>query len=159
MEIKLTQNKFAIVDDADYALVSQHKWYAAKWKKTYVAARKVLRAGGRQETIYMHRVIMGLKRGNKMQVDHINHDELDNRRVNLRSCTHQQNSFNRVKSKNKSSHYKGVSKQKGRYWRVQIKFRKNTIYLGCYKNEQDAARAYNVAALKYFGEFAKLNII
>lgn len=158
MKIKLTQGKFALIDDADYALVGQYKWYGIKWRNTYAATAN-MKANGRWETIYMHRVIMGLKRGDKLQVDHINHDGLDNRRANLRTCTNQQNLFNRIKSEKTSNRYKGVWRTSVGTWAVKIRFCNNDIYLGCFKIEQDAALAYNIAAVKYYGEFANLNII
>ncbi len=159
MEIKLTHEKVALVDTADYVFLSRFKWIAIKMGNTYAAARSGPKAEGGHELIMMHRRIMRLKLGDKLQVDHINHNGLDNRRCNLRVCSNQQNAFNSVKSANRSSHYKGVSKRRNGAWEGRIGFCGKTIYLGWFKTEQDAAKAYNLAAVKYFGEFANLNTI
>jgi hypothetical protein len=94
-----------------------------------------------------------------MDTDHKNRDTLDNRKSNLRICSHQLNHGNRTKQSNNSSGYKGVlwHKQRSKWWaRIQIKGKQ--ISLGCYRDKDDAARAYDYAALKYFGEFARFNL-
>lgn len=91
-------------------------------------------------------------------VDHINGDTLDNRRSNLRLCTVSGNNHNRMKSKNNTSGYKGVSWLKqNQKWRAYIKVNSKDKHLGCYLDKEDAARAYDKAAKEYFGEFARLN--
>jgi hypothetical protein len=93
-------------------------------------------------------------------VDHINRNPLDNRRCNLRYATYQQNTINRKAQKNNKSGYRGVSLYKNRNyckWRARIKVNEKSIYIGYYKNKIDAAKAYNKAAKKYFGDFAVLN--
>jgi hypothetical protein len=102
---------------------------------------------------------MGIKKGDKRVVDHINHNTLDNRKANLRICTNQQNHFNMLKkSLSKTSIYKGVHYVKRvKKFMAYISCPKAT-YLGYYAKEIDAAMAYDTAAKKYFGEFAKLNV-
>lgn len=91
-------------------------------------------------------------------VDHANHNTLDNRRSNLRICTYQENNMNAQKRQNTSSQYKGVRwNQKNRRWYAGIKFNKKDIHLGTFKDEIEAARAYNASALMLFGPFAVLN--
>jgi len=94
-----------------------------------------------------------------MVVDHINHDGMDNRKANLRAATHSQNLCHRRKhSGTKSSKYKGVHWHKfNKRWAARITFKKKTINLGYFRNEIDAAKAYDRAARKYHGEFASLN--
>ena len=93
-------------------------------------------------------------------VDHINNDPNDNRVVNLRWCTQQQNCWNRTKHVNTTSKYKGVTWNKlCNKWIAQIGYNGKVIYIGLFKDEKDAGRAYNVKAKEMFGEFAKLNII
>lgn len=96
-----------------------------------------------------------------LQWDHINGNKLDNRRENLRYATNSQNNANREKQAGLySSQYKGVfwNAQKGK-WQSRLKIDGKQKHLGFFVNEKDAARAYNEAALKYFGEFAVLNEI
>lgn len=106
----------------------------------------------------MHRVILGLKPGDKRQCDHIDGDGLNNQRSNLRVCTIQQNSQSRKKQKGTTSKYKGVSfDRQHRKWQVSIRVNHKHIHLGRFRSESAAARCYNKAALKYFGEFALTN--
>lgn len=108
----------------------------------------------------MHRIINKTPKG--FSTDHINGNRLDNRKVNLRTCTHTENMRNRnVRPKSsKTSIYKGVYKLKNaKKWTASIHINKKEKYLGVYVNEDDAAIAYNKAAEKYFGEFASYNII
>jgi len=156
--IKLTQNKYALVDDADYDSLSKFKWYANKLGHTWYAYRNTPRnINGKHKTICMHRQILGLKRGDGLQADHKNHYGLDNRRSNLRTCNHQQNDFNRRKVKG-SSQFKGVYWHKARMkWIARIKYNNEQRHLGYFDNELEAAKAYDTRALELFGEFAYLN--
>jgi hypothetical protein len=96
----------------------------------------------------------------KIHTDHINHDKLDNRRINLRSCTNQQNHMNKSSNKDSTSKYLGVSWHKNaNKWQSSIRFNGKQIHLGIFNNEQDAAKAYNLKAIELFGEFSNLNII
>ena len=106
----------------------------------------------------MHRVIMDTELN--MIVDHLNGNGLDNRRSNLRNCTHAENMRNRKINKKNRSGFKGVSYYtKDNKWRAMIKFNNLRIHIGFYIDPKDAARAYNEAAVKYHGEFANLNKI
>jgi len=153
-EIQLTQNKVAFVDDADFEYLNQYKWC---FNGRY--AIREIRIGGKKRKILMHRIIVSVPFG--LEIDHINGNGCDNRRDNLRICTHQQNVRNCKKCmKDTSSKYKGVCWHKtNRKWQAYIGVNKKVIYLGYFIEEDEAARTYNVAALKYFGEFAKPNII
>lgn len=147
MEIELTKGKFAIVDDSDWYLLSSSSW---SYSKSGYAVAKV-----NKKIVFMHRIIMGEP---NCSVDHINGNTLDNRRNNLRLASHSQNTKNRKKTKNRSSKFKGVDFQKrSGTWRARIKVEYRSIYLGQFSSEVEAARAYNKAALIYFGEFARLN--
>jgi hypothetical protein len=95
-----------------------------------------------------------------MHTDHINGNGLDNRIINLRICTQSQNLRNRGASINNKTGYKGVSyDKKSNKFKAQIRVNKKNITLLTTNNLIDAARAYNNAAIKYFGEFAQLNVI
>ncbi len=105
----------------------------------------------------MHRVIMQARPGKF--IDHINHNGLDNRIANLRHASRTENNWNARKRKGKySSKYKGVCWFKvKKKWQARIQVNGKGIFLGIFTNEMDAARAYDKAARKYYGEFAYLN--
>lgn len=154
-EIPLTQGKVAIVDESDYSVVSQHKWYADGpfgTYGTYYAVTKVKR----HTKVYLHRLILGAHP--HWNVDHINCDGLDNRRCNLRPCSQSENIQNARKHRDSLSAYKGVSRDwESRRWRAVIKKNGRSFHLGRFVKEEEAARAYDEAALRLFGEFARLN--
>jgi hypothetical protein len=95
-----------------------------------------------------------------MIVDHINGNTLDNRKLNLRICKNEENVRNQKLSKRNKTGYKGVSYNKRlEKFCATIRFKNKTICLGHFENKIDAAIAYNNSAIKYFGEFSKLNEI
>ena len=158
-EIKLTQDKVDIVDDADFERLNKHKWYALKDHNTFYAVRSIYLPCGKMTLISMHREILGLGHGDPQQGDHRNHNGLDNRRDNLRICTNSQNQHNQKPYKNCSSAYKGVFWHKRHNkWQAQITFNDHSIHLGYFNSEIDAAKAYDRAAIEYFGEFAHMNL-
>jgi len=171
-EIKLSKGLLALIDDEDFEYLNQWKWTASKSNKsrTYYAIR-FTKVGESKEkkTIQMHRVIMDTPR--ELEVDHIDHNGLNNQKSNLRNCTHKQNRQNSASSTG-TSKYRGVcnyiKKTKGRgrlkdkiYFSKQIvafiSIDRKTINLGNFKTEEDAARAYDKKAKEAYGEFANLN--
>ena len=156
-EIPLTQGYVAIVDDEDFGELKRYSWYALKRRHGPMARRMMKRDNnGKQRSVYMHRQIMQAPAG--MQVDHRNHDTLDNRRANLRICTAHQNLGNMRKRPGLSSRFKGVYWVESRgKWRASISAEKRTKPLGYFEDEVAAARAYNHEAILQFGEFARLN--
>jgi hypothetical protein len=154
--IPLGENEFAVVDQKDYYRVAKFHWCLAGYgKKVYVT--RSYRIGLEQtKSVRMHREIMQPPEG--VLVDHKNGDTLDNRRSNLRLATHTQNMQNRRKRKNTASKYVGMWRDKERnQWAVRLTFNKKKIWLGRFDSEIEAAKAYDRAAKKYFGEFARLN--
>lgn len=153
--IQLTQNKYTIVDDENYEELSKYRWYlntfgyVRRWRPTIERQAK---PGSRE--IFLHRHLIDVPKG--YVIDHINGDKLDNRRCNLRVCTPHQNRMNRQSQKNNTSGYKGVfwNKQRNK-WSAKINFNHKQIYTGYFDNKEDAAKAYERAARKYFGEFAR----
>ena len=158
-KIPLTRGLFALVDDCDYESISQYKWYALNSQWGFRAARSC-HIDGKKRCVLMGRQILGLVHGDRLQADHANHNTLDDRRCNLRTCTNQQNSYNRKRYKNSSSKYKGVSWY-GAYakWMGYIRSSGKNVFLGYFGKEDDAARAYNSAARRLHGQYAYLNKI
>lgn len=146
-----------LVDDEDFEELSKYKWNFYK-NKNILYVKRHIKINGVSTSLKMHRSIMGLKNNDKLIVDHINHNSLDNRKINLRVCKQSDNCKNKTSHKNSSSKYLGVYFNKNsNKWQSQICTNKKIIYLGIYLIEEDAAKAYNEAALKYHGEFANLN--
>lgn len=153
-EIPLTKGKVAIVDDTDYEQLMQYKWQASCYRGTWYARRGGLAAlGQRGMTFSMHREIM--RPPAELEVDHKDGNGLNNTRGNLRICTPQENRFNQRKHKG-MSRFKGVVFNGGK-WMARINVNRKTIYIGKYNTEEAAARAYDEAARKHFGEFARVN--
>jgi len=152
--ILLSQGSYAIVDDSDFHLVSKLNWHLNKKTNVHLYAKSSKKINGKQ--IHMHRLIMNANKGE--EVDHINHNGLDNRRSNLRIVNSFQNHQNSKKQINSASIYKGISYAKDhKKWRARIWVDGKKIHLGYFKNEIDAAKAYDRAALKYYSEYAYIN--
>jgi hypothetical protein len=159
-EILLHNGAVALVDDEDYESLSKYKWNCNN--RSYASRSVTLeqwRNGDREHLLYsvvmMHRVIMDAPDG--MDVDHKNHDRLDNRKSNLRICTRQQNLQNRQKSLNTKNKYKGVTRLSSHKWKASIYYRKKQKLIGFFETEEMAAKAYDEKAKSCFGEFACLN--
>lgn len=156
--IRLSQNKEAIVDEEDFTQLSVFKWSVLKdWRGRYIAVRGIRIADGKQRLAYMARVIMGLDYGDPREVDHINHNTLDNRRMNLRIVTSRQNKQNQPSRKNSSSRFVGVTWDKSREkWRAQIQVDGRVINLGRFTTEEEAAERRD-EYVKSLGTFHQLN--
>lgn len=136
----------ALVDEEDFARVMERTWVADKSGHTFYAVSAP--KGGPK--VRLHNFLLP----DAPMVDHINGNGLDNQRHNLRACTKAQNQRNVRKQASTSSRYKGV------YWHQQNGkwlARAQKQYLGCFSNEEEAAIAYDKAALSLFGAFAQLN--
>lgn len=151
--VPLTRGLFALVDEADLPLLGGRKWHAHPCQRKsggfYASASR-----GRNGTIYMHRIILSAREGHL--VDHVNGDGLDNRRCNLRIATKSQNLINRV-AENPSG-YRGVSLTPHGRWKAKVTLHRQAYrFPGSFGTSEEAARAYDEMALRYHGEFARLN--
>jgi hypothetical protein len=142
------QGLFATVDAADYKKLSKYKWYAKRHGRTVYATCR-----DKGKVVYMHRMILRPRKG--YVVDHIDGNGLNNRRGNLRVCTHQQNQANRG-SRGGSSRFVGVYR-KGDQWVAEIRCRGEYFYLGLFDDEVEAAKARDRKAYELHGPYAYLN--
>lgn len=157
-ELALTKGQVATVDAEDYERLSKFKWYAAwhPFSKTFYVQRAT-RLDGHRTTISMHREILRIT-DPRIQVDHRDHNGLNNRRENLRVCSSAENNRNQRKRSGCSSRYKGVCwYRRDGLWKAYIRSDGRVVHLGYFSSEEDAARAYDAAARKAFGEFALTN--
>ena len=150
--ILANKRDIALVDDEDYEMLSQYKWYKNNTGYVhthfYIDNVRLLKS--------MHWIL--LQPPKKLEIDHIDNNPLNNQKKNLRICTRSQNLANKPKYKIGTSKYKGVSWDKhNNKWVSCIKYNQKNIHLGRFKNEIDAAKAYNERAKELFKEFAYLN--
>lgn len=161
--IQLNHGYSTKVDDAEYERLINLEWHVnINYRKDgsirNVYAHHGTRVDGRWRATSMQRFIMGVTDPN-IDVDHKNHDSLDNQRHNLRVCAEGQNNANARKTTLKrSSKFKGVSWYKDReMWGAHIRFQGKLKHLGFFADESAAAAAYDEAAARLFGEFAWTN--
>ena len=157
-QITLTQGQVPIVDDENFHRLNRYKWRAEKMHRKnpsgWYAVRSLPRPGTLHKRLAMHHaILLGVS-----QIDHKDGNGLNNRRANLRRATTRQNNQNQRKQGGLSTKYKGVSWHKfGRKWECYIGINEHRRHLGVFAHEEDAARAYDEAAKRLFGEFARTN--
>ena len=143
-------------------------YWKVKTRNTYIGQiagtlhqDKYMQVGYQGKIYRNHRVIYIMHHGDTdMIIDHIDGNTLNNKINNLRKCTPLQSAHNTGPVRNSKSKYKGVAwEERRRKWKVEIRNNGKKIWLGYYECEHTAAIKYNEAALKYHGEFARLNII
>lgn len=149
------------MDEDDYRTLDlgSYKWHSITGRTGIIYAK----ASNKRKTIYLHRLIMGVTKRSDI-IDHIDHNGLHNYRTNLRATNNlgnRRNSRKRLSAKITSS-YKGVywtSDNRRKPWRSGIVLSGKKMYLGRYRTEEEAATAYNNAAIEHFGDMACLNVI
>ena len=153
--IPLTKGKFAVVDDEDFERLSKFRWSAVNMGGRWYAYRYMKNGEPNpRRGVPMHREIIST---DKMDVDHIDGDGLNNSRANLRPASRAENLWNARKTRGKSR-FKGVHfHSQNKKWRATIMANGKKHELGCHGTEEDAALAYNKAAAELFGNFARLN--
>lgn len=151
-EVPLTQGKVALVDDEDYEHLALFNWYC----HSGYAARMMPRGRRRPARVFMHHVLLPTPSG--MFIDHANGNRLDNRRCNLRLATKAENNRNVQRKRNNRSGYKGVWwRVRYQKWEAGIRVNGRLKFLGYFDAPDIAARAYDQAARRLFGEFAMTN--
>jgi len=161
--IELTQGYVALVDDKNFDKLNAFKWYAQEVKKddgsilNVYAVRNIYLPNGKRTKQSMQRFIKGIT-DPKVQVDHFDHNGRNNLESNLRVATDAENSHNQRLHTNNVSGYKGVSwSEETKKWRASIKVDNHNKHLGLFIDILDAAEAYDIAAIKYFGRFSFTN--
>ena|SRR3990167_768199 len=152
-----TKGVVSTVDDCDFDEINRHVWYIhpAGSKTGLVYASRLCPIS--QKRIFMHRSI--LSAGDDLKVDHVNGNGLNNQRHNLRLCDHSHNLANSKMYKNNRSGYRGVwfTGSRKSPWAACARHGGKTHHLGWFSNKEDAARAYDVAAVRFSGPYATLN--
>lgn len=164
LEIEIKRNKKKLyfkIDKSDSWVLDV---FGFRYDNHYIAAHRYIKTeyGFAREDYKLHRLLLGIVKG--FEVDHINRDKLDNRRCNLRLCTRGENNQNKAKAKNQTSKYRGVfwrgnKVNKKNPWGAYITKMKKWNHLGYFKTEEEAAQAYNKAALEKYGQHAYQNEI
>jgi hypothetical protein len=131
--IRLSKGRSTIVDKEDFEWLNQWKWLTDS--KGYAVRHEPRQKNKVRKWIYMHRLINNTPIGS--ETDHLNRNKLDNRKLNLRTVTHQQNLFNLSLARNNTSKYRGVVYCHNK-WQAQIQVNRKNIYLGIYEKIGDA---------------------
>lgn len=150
--IPLTQGKFAQVSDHRYEYLNQFKWSLMRTGKKEYAVHNFW--NGKNNLVAMHVIIVNPPDG--LETDHLDGNGLNNQDGNLRICTKAENVRNRNKPKMNKYPYKGIQPI-GKKWRAIIGHSGRTMHLGMFLTPEEAAKAYDLAASKLFGEYANLN--
>jgi hypothetical protein len=161
-EIISTNGFKIIVDDEDYNRLMKYSWavYKSPTSTMYYASTQSLKKKIGY-AISMHRMVLGLEEQKNMNiVDHINRNSLDNRKSNLRIVNKKENEMNSGVRKNNTSGYKGVNHRKDtKKYRAYIFINGKQKNVGNYKTAKEAAIAYNKEIVKFFPEYAYINLI
>lgn len=151
-KLRLRTGEEILVDEEDAAIADSREWSALRCSGGLCYAQS-FRSG---KTVLLHRLIVNAPDG--MDVDHVNGDGLDNRRQNLRLCTHAQNMRNKKRARSNTSGFKGVVRD-GRPlkkpWQASVKVNGKRHYLGRYATPEEAHAAYCAGAGRLHGEFAR----
>ena len=148
-----------LIDIIDFKIVSQYRWHCIVKSNTSYARTHIYNPPNViHHSILMHRLLIEIPTNSKLMIDHINGNGLDNRRKNIRLATNIENGRNSKRPRNNASGFKGVSwVNRDNKWLARIMITGKRLFLGYFDNPEDAAKAYDKAALKYHKNFAQLN--
>lgn len=147
-----------LIDDDDFERLSKFKWSLGGGRTKDKNRYPCVSINGR--TNYIHRMVLGLKKGDKRFIDHIDRNTYNNQKSNLRIVSRSQNRCNSDREKSNKSGYKGIHwRPQNKKWYVQIAENGKVHYLGLYEDLNEAIRIYNEASLKYHGKFGFINNI
>jgi hypothetical protein len=146
-----------LFDDEDLDLIKKYRWSIWRSYNGKFYAFHSWKREGKEVSIKMHRLIMGVQDNRTPLVDHRDGDTLNNKKENLRMAAHSQNSMNRGKTSKNNCGYKGVSKKTPNRYQAAITVNGKRYYGGLFEDPIDAAKKYDEMALKYHGEFAYFN--
>lgn len=150
--VPLTRGYVALIDAAVVGQISRWSWQALPDRRGQIYAARSSKTNGRKKLVRMHRAILGAL--DDQDVDHVNGNKLDNRKVNLRIATRSENSANRRVGSRNTSGFKGVHRS-GARWRATIRVDGKSIHLGRFDTPEEAHSEYMKSAQRLFGEFAR----
>ncbi len=160
IEISLPCGSKCLIDKKDLWILKIFSSWRRVRNHVRVVRHLKTKYGTAREEYYLHRLIVK-KVASGFEIDHINRNGLDNRRINLRVVTHQKNMFNTSKQRGTHSKYRGVTNKekinKNKPWHAYIKHNGKMLHLGYFKSELEAAKAYDLKSKELRGEFAFLN--
>ncbi len=142
-----------LIDAEDLKLIEGVSW--SRGKRGYPVSHTSRKDPNGHKAITLHRLLLGFPK--EMDIDHISGDKMDNRKSNLRVCTHEQNMFNqKLRATNSSGN--GVSYHKqARKFEAYIHIDGKKKYLGLYSSLESASAARDAATRQYCGEYGRLN--
>jgi hypothetical protein len=150
MNVKIHNNVKILIDKEDWEKYKMMKWFL--WGEGYIVCKPDYR---KFQIIYLHRLIMNAPKGK--DVDHINGNTLDCRKINIRICNRSQNSMNQRLKSNNTSGYKGVTWSKSaNKWIAQITFNYKHLYLGIFETKEEAYTVYCEASKRYHGSYGRI---
>ena len=156
MEVFTARGVRILIDDEDFEKANRGKSLFVKSNGFVIISKRTSKTLVKH--IYLHKKIMGVGKG--VHVDHINHDRLDNRKANLRICTHAENQRNKKKRVDSQFKYKGIFRHgRSKKWTAKLTVDRETFFSFGHTTQEEAALAYNELAKKHHGEFARLNEI